>query len=72
MPDDQPSPNENAPQPSFLQTLMSAMGAAISVQRSEVRARDFQSGSPLPFILAGLIVTVLFITILLSVVYWII
>ena len=72
MSDDQQSPDQNTSKPTFFQTLASAIGAAIGVQRSDVRARDFQSDSPIPFIVAGLIVTLLFITTLLTVVFWVI
>ena len=72
MSDYQQSPDQNTSKPTFFQTLASAIGAAIGVQRSDVRARDFQSDSPIPFIVAGLIVTLLFITTLLTVVFWVI
>ena len=70
--DDQKITNEAPSKPTFFQTLVSAVGAAIGVQRSDVRDRDFKSDSPLPFILAGLIVTFVFIGTLLTVVYLVI
>lgn len=72
MSDDRKLPNQDHAKPTFFQILVSAIGAAIGVQRSEVRERDFQSNSPVPFILAGLIVTFVFIGTLLTVVYLVI
>ncbi len=70
---DKPKPANAAPaKPTFFQILVSAIGAAIGVQRSDVRERDFQADSPLPFVLAGLIVTVVFIGTLLTIVYLVI
>ena len=72
MSNDPKRPNLDPVKPTFFQILISAIGAAIGVQRSEVRERDFQSDSPIPFILAGLIVTFVFIGTLLTVVYLVI
>ncbi|MGB1537163.1 MAG: DUF2970 domain-containing protein [Pseudomonadales bacterium] len=52
--------------------MLSVMSAAIGVQSAEVRARDFQTDSPLPFILAGIIFTVVFVGTLLVIVSWVI
>ena len=60
-----PGPNK----PTFFQILMSAVSAAIGVQKSEIRRRDFQSTSPLPFIIAGLLFTVFFIASILGIVF---
>jgi hypothetical protein len=48
---------------------MSVVSAAIGVQKSEIRRRDFQSTSPLPFIIAGLLFTVFFIASILGIVF---
>ncbi|MAI54663.1 MAG: hypothetical protein CBC55_09830 [Gammaproteobacteria bacterium TMED95] len=55
--------------PTFFQILMSVVSAAIGVQKSEIRRRDFQSTSPLPFIIAGLLFTVFFIASILGIVF---
>ena len=72
MSEDSKQPNQDTTRPTFFQILVSAIGAAIGVQRPDVRKRDFQSDSPLPFIIAGLIVTLIFICTLLTVVYLVI
>ncbi|MBT5053537.1 MAG: DUF2970 domain-containing protein [Gammaproteobacteria bacterium] len=72
MSDDPKLTNQTPSKPTFFQVLVSAIGAAIGVQRSDVRERDFGADSPLPFVLAGLIVTLVFIGTLLTVVYLVI
>lgn len=58
--------------PSFFQVMLSVMSAAIGVQRAEVRERDFQTDSPLPFIIAGIVFTIMFVSGLLLIVNWVI
>lgn len=58
--------------PSLFQVMLSVMSAAIGVQRAEVRARDFQTDSPLPFIIAGIVFTLMFVGSLLLIVNWVI
>jgi hypothetical protein len=66
-------PTEAAPKnPNFLQVVLSVMAAAIGIQNQAVRERDFNAKSPLPFIAAGILFTVLFVTALIAVVSWII
>ena len=60
-----PGPNK----PTFFQILISVVSAAIGVQKSEILRRDFQSTSPLPFIIAGLLFTVFFIASILGIVF---
>jgi hypothetical protein len=48
------------------------MAAAIGIQNQAVRERDFNAKSPLPFIIAGILFTVLFVSTLIAVVSWII
>ena len=47
--------------PGFLQALLSVVAAAFGVQNSKTRERDFTHGSPLTFIIAGLVFTLLFV-----------
>jgi len=54
--------------PSFLQVIQSTLAAAFGVQTEQARQRDFQHGRPLPFIIAGLIFTVVFVVLLVVVV----
>ena len=67
-----PERDAKTPKPSFFQIMLSVMSAAIGVQSAEVRARDFQTDSPLPFILAGIIFTVVFVGTLLVIISWVI
>ncbi|PWG61111.1 DUF2970 domain-containing protein [Sediminicurvatus halobius] len=43
------------------QVAKSTLAAAFGVQTEEARRRDFTQGSPAPFIIAGLVFTVLFV-----------
>jgi hypothetical protein len=59
---DQPRRDEPAPKPlSLLQIVGSTIAAAAGVQSSRNRARDFQSGRPTHFIVAGIVFTVAFV-----------
>ena len=67
-----PKDDEGAPKhqkPSFFSIVRSALAAAIGVQSSKNRERDFTEGSPLAFIAAGIIFTVLFILTVVTVVH---
>ncbi|MFM7120840.1 MAG: DUF2970 domain-containing protein [Gammaproteobacteria bacterium] len=58
----QPRHDEPAPKPlSLLQIVGSTIAAAAGVQSSRNRARDFQSGRPTHFIVAGIVFTVAFV-----------
>ena len=61
--------NSGGQEPTFWQVVMSVLAAAIGVQNSENRERDFTHGNPLVFIVAGLIFTVLFILTIVGIVY---
>ena len=60
------SPQQKPPR--FFAIVLSTLAAAIGVQSSKNRERDFAQGSPLPFIVAGVIFTVLFILAVVTVV----
>lgn len=55
--------------PGFFSIVRSTLAAAIGVQSSKNRERDFAQGSPLPYIAAGIIFTVLFILTVVTVVH---
>ena len=57
---------------SFKQTLLSVASAFIGVQSDKNRQRDFTKGKPSHFIIAGVLSVILFITILIAVVSWVI
>ncbi len=51
----------SAPSPSLWRVLTSVVASMFGVQSSRNREQDFTSGSPLPYIVVGLLVTVGFI-----------
>ena len=55
--------------PSFLQVMMSVFAAALGVQKNENYEREFTTGSPLPFIVGGILFTVLFVLTIIGVVF---
>lgn len=62
-------PTSDYREPGFWEVVMSVLAAAIGVQNSKNRERDFTYGNPLVFIVAGLIFTVLFILTIVGIVY---
>lgn len=60
--------NSKGSSPSMWQLVISVFGAALGVQTEATRQRDFNSSSPLPYIIAGLIFTVLFVLTIIGVV----
>jgi hypothetical protein len=63
------TPNhEETREPGFWEVVMSVLAAALGVQTSKNRERDFTKGNPLVFIAAGLIFTILFVLTLIGVV----
>lgn len=52
---------EDQPTLSLMSIVASTLSAAIGVQNSKNRKRDFKSGKMLPFIIAGVIFTLVFI-----------
>lgn len=57
--------------PSVFQIVASVFAAAFGVQSSANRERDFSGGSAAPYIIAGIIFTVLFILAIVGVVRWV-
>lgn len=56
-------------EPGLLQIMQSVLAAAFGVQSSQNRARDFESGSPFPYLLGGMIFVLIFIVAILAVVF---
>jgi len=56
--------------PNLIQVIKAVLGAMVGVQSERQRQRDFSATSPLPFIIAGIIFTLLFVALLLAVVTW--
>lgn len=54
--------------PGFWQVVLSVLAAALGVQTEANRQRDFTQRSPLPYIIGGLIFTVLFVLSIIGVV----
>ena len=52
---------EEERKPGFWQVVISVLAAALGVNSRKNQERDFQSSSPLPFIVGGLIFGVIFI-----------
>lgn len=50
--------------PSFLQVVGSVLSALLGVQSEKARERDFQNGSPVSFILVGIVIVTLFVLML--------
>ena len=71
-PQDQPNPDEPQTDESdsltLWQVLTSALAAALGVQSSRNRARDFSKGKPGQFIAVGIVLTVLFVITIVTVV----
>ncbi|MGI1677938.1 MAG: DUF2970 domain-containing protein [Cellvibrionaceae bacterium] len=66
MSDTQPSQDENdshqdLTKPTFLQVVGSTLAAAVGIQNSKNRERDFKHGSIKTFIAAGVIFTIIFV-----------
>lgn len=53
--------DEAPPEVSFWTLVISTLGAAIGVQSRAHKERDFRSGRVAPFIVAGILFTVLFV-----------
>lgn len=58
----------NPEKPSWLQVVGSVLAAAFGVQSTANRERDFAGGSAKVYIIAGIIFTVLFVFLILTVV----
>jgi hypothetical protein len=67
--------DENKPsqtkKPGLLQVIKAVLGAFAGVQSEQQRQQDFSAGSPLPYIVTGVIFTLLFVVTLLLVVSWV-
>ncbi|MFA0812756.1 DUF2970 domain-containing protein [Microbulbifer epialgicus] len=53
--------NKKDGKPGFGQVVLSTLAAAIGVQSNKNRQRDFQSGSMVNYVIAGIIFTTLFV-----------
>lgn len=57
-----------ASRPGWRQVLKAVFGAFIGIQSEQQRQQDFSASSPVPFIIAGLIIAALFVLSLLVIV----
>lgn len=55
------SPPSSHGKPTLWQLVVSILGAALGVQSSKVREQDFQSSSPMPYIIGGIIFGAVFV-----------
>ncbi|WHI47519.1 DUF2970 domain-containing protein [Microbulbifer sp. JMSA004] len=53
--------NKKAKKPNFGQVVVSTLAAAIGVQSDKNRERDFQSGSIMTYVIAGVVFTAVFV-----------
>jgi Protein of unknown function (DUF2970) len=58
----------NMPKPGIIQTIKSVLAAFIGVQSDKNRQIDFEQGSLTTYVIAGLIFTVVFVSVLIFVV----
>ena len=61
----------SAQKPNLLQVIKAVLGAMVGVQSERQRQQDFAASSPLPYIVVGIIFTLLFVVALLLVVSWV-
>ncbi len=54
--------------PSMFQVVLSVLASFFGVQSRKNRERDFQQGKPLHFIVAGVVLTVIFIVVVWAIV----
>ena len=54
---------KNHDKPGFLDIFLSVSAAFFGVQKNKTRIRDFEQGKPIHFILTGIILTFLFLTV---------
>lgn len=57
--------------PKLLQVIKAVIGAMVGVQSEQQRQQDFQASSPIPYIVVGVIATLLFVVTLILVVNWV-
>ncbi len=60
-----------ATKPGLKQVIKAVAGAFIGVQSEQQRQQDFNSSGPLPYIVVGVLMTVLFVLSLLLLVSWV-
>lgn len=60
-----------AAKPKLFQIIKAVLGAMVGVQSEQQRQQDFQSSSPIPYIVVGVIATLLFVVTLILVVNWV-
>jgi hypothetical protein len=68
-PQTEPQPSDRAP--GFVDIVLSVLAGFFGVQSERNRARDFQHGRPIHYILVGLALTLLFILAVLLAVKWV-
>ena len=61
----------SAQKPTLLQVVKAVLGAMVGVQSERQRQQDFTASSPLPYIVVGIIFTLLFVAALILLVNWV-
>ena len=57
--------------PGMTQVVKAVLGAMAGVQSEQQRQQDFNASSPLPYIIVGIVFTLLFVAMLLALVSWV-
>lgn len=57
--------------PGMTQVVKAVLGAMAGVQSEQQRQQDFNASSPLPYIIVGVVFTLLFVAMLLALVSWV-
>lgn len=60
--------NDNKKEPSLADVAKSVLWALLGVQKSKNHERDFKHGKPFQYIIVGLVAVAIFITILITIV----
>lgn len=67
-----PSMNDNErKKPSWKKVIQSVLAAALGVQSSQKAEKDFATSSAVPYIIGGIIFTILFIMVIVGIVNWV-
>lgn len=71
MTDQDPKNQPPGRRPGILKIMQSILAGAFGVQSNRRREEDFHSGSPLPYIIAGVVFTVGFVITIALIVQWV-
>lgn len=61
----------NSSSPPLKQVIKAVLGAFLGVQSEQQRQQDFNASNPIPYIIVGLVMAVIFVVAVLLVVSWV-